>query len=242
LDEWIRAEGLTHLKIKLCGNDLDWDVGRVVEVERVASQAAQGREWVYSLDFNECCPDEDYVIDFIERIERLSRAILPKIQYIEQPTHRDLKARKDITMHRVGRIKPVVIDESLVDFESMKVARQLGYGGIALKTCKGHSESLLLAAAAQHFKMFLCVQDLTCVGASFLHSAGLAAHLPGVGAVEGNGRQYCPAGNQEWEEIYRPMFRIRGGVVPTELLETVGLGYRWPASAVSKELVKLTRA
>ncbi|MFN5947461.1 MAG: hypothetical protein ACK43N_03075, partial [Pirellulaceae bacterium] len=79
------------------------------------------------------------------------------------------------------------------------------------------------------------VQDLTCIGASFLHSASLAAHLPKVSVVEGNGRQYCPAGNQLWEAKYRPMFRIRGGVVPTELLEGVGLGYQWPPEMLQEE-------
>jgi hypothetical protein len=76
--------------------------------------------------------------------------------------------------------------------------------------------------------MFLCVQDLTCIGASFLTSASLAAHIPGISAVEGNGRQYCPAGNKYWDESYRPMFRIMGGVVPTELLTGIGLGFHWP--------------
>ena len=37
LPEWIRADGLTHLKIKLNGDDLDWDVERVVRVDRVAA-------------------------------------------------------------------------------------------------------------------------------------------------------------------------------------------------------------
>ncbi|MFN9911211.1 MAG: hypothetical protein ACK53L_01425, partial [Pirellulaceae bacterium] len=116
----------------------------------------------FSLDFNEACPNEDYVIDFIERIDRLSRTAIERLQYIEQPSHRDLKSRKEVTMHRVSRLKPVVIDESLVDMESLLTARQLGYTGIALKACKGISESLLMAAAARHFGMFLCVQDLTC--------------------------------------------------------------------------------
>ncbi|NMC20018.1 MAG: hypothetical protein GYA33_06305, partial [Thermogutta sp.] len=35
LPEWILANGLTHLKIKLNGDDLDWDVQRVVAVDRV---------------------------------------------------------------------------------------------------------------------------------------------------------------------------------------------------------------
>ena len=241
LDEWIRSEGLSHLKIKLTGSDLDWDVGRVVEVDRIATNTASTREWKFSLDFNESCPDENYVIDFLERVDRLSKSILQRLQYIEQPTGRDLKARRDITMHRVGRLKPVVIDESLTDFESLKIARQLGYGGIAIKACKGQSASLLLAAAAQHYGMFIGVQDLTCVGGAFLQSCSLAAHIPTVQFVEGNGRQYCPVGNLPWEKIYRPMFRIRGGVVPTELLDGDGLGYNWPAGVFPKEFDKLIK-
>ncbi len=56
-----------------------------------------------------------------------------------------------------------------------------------------------MAAAAQKYKMFLCVQDLTCPGASLIHSAGLAAHVPGVAAIEANARQYVPAANKAWE-------------------------------------------
>ena len=57
----------------------------------------------------------------------------------------------------------------------------------------------LMAAAAQKYRMFLCVQDLTCPGASFIHSAGIAAHVPGITCVEGNARQYMPAANEPWE-------------------------------------------
>ncbi len=78
-------------------------------------------------------------------------------------------------MHRAAKIKPVVIDESLVDFESLLLSRELGYSGVALKACKGHSEALMMGAAAQKYQMFLCVQDLTCPGYSFLHSASLSA-------------------------------------------------------------------
>jgi L-alanine-DL-glutamate epimerase-like enolase superfamily enzyme len=234
LEEWIQAEQLTHLKIKLCGTDLDWDVGRTIEVDRIATNSGQSRPWSFSLDFNEACPNEDYVIDYLERIDRLSRTAIERLQYIEQPSARDLKVRKDVTMHRVSRLKPVVIDESLTDLDSLLTARQLGYTGIALKACKGISESLLMAAAAKHFGLFLCVQDLTCIGSSFLQSASLASHIPGIKAVEGNGRQYCPSGNKYWEELYRPMFRIMGGVVPTELLTDQGLGFRWPKKLLPK--------
>jgi len=65
-------------------------------------------------------------------------------------------------------------DESLLDLESLKLAMEMGYTGVAFKACKGQTQSLLLAAAAQKYGLFRCVQDLTCVGASLIHSAGLA--------------------------------------------------------------------
>ena len=82
-----------------------------------------------------------------------------------------------------------------------------------------------MAAAAQKYGMFLCVQDLTCPGASFLHSAGLAARVPGVGAVEGNARQYCPAGNRGWEDRFPTLFHPTDGTVETALLTGPGLGF-----------------
>ncbi len=84
LEQWLVTDGLSHLKIKLAGNDLDWDVGRIIEVNRVAEKVAPERKWRVSLDFNEQCPNEDYVLDLIERIERLSRPALDRVQYIEQ--------------------------------------------------------------------------------------------------------------------------------------------------------------
>lgn len=228
LGEWIAFNGLTHLKIKLNGDDIRWDSDRVLAVEKVAVEAQAKRgcgSWWYSLDFNERCENAGYLLDFLRRIEAAAPAALNRIQYIEQPTHRDLKTHRQQRMHEVARIKPVVIDESLVDFESLLLAREMGYSGVALKACKGHTEALLMAAAAQKFGMFLCVQDLTCPGASFLHSAELAARIPGVAAIEGNGRQYCPAGNVEWSKRFPAMFNITDGTLGTSCLDGPGLGH-----------------
>lgn len=228
LGEWIEADGLTHLKIKLAGDDLAWDVARVVGIEQIAAAAQThlGRDaWWYSCDFNEQCPNVDYVLDFLAQLWQRSPTAWKRVQYIEQPTHRDLRLNPENRMHRAAEIKPVVIDESLVDLESLLLAREQGYSGIALKACKGHSESLLMGAAAQKFGLFLCVQDLTCVGASFLHSASLAARIPTVMAIEGNGRQYCPAGNRGWDQRFPGMFQISDGTVATSELDGQGLGF-----------------
>ena len=41
----------------------------------------------------------------------------------------------------------MVIDESLLDLDSLLLAREMGYTGAALKACKGQSQSLLMWAA-----------------------------------------------------------------------------------------------
>jgi len=228
LAEWIAAEGLTHLKIKLAGDDLDWDVERVLAVERVAAEthAARGtKSWVYSCDFNEKCESVKYVLEFLKRVQKKSAPAYDRIQYIEQPTHRDLEAHPENKMHEAAKLKPIVIDESLVDYESLLLSREMGYTGVALKACKGQTDSLILAAAAQKNGMFLCVQDLTCPGYSFLQSAALAARIPTVAAIEGNARQFCPTMNKSWVRQFPGMFKITDGTVETGLLTGIGLGF-----------------
>jgi len=228
LPQWITANGLTHLKIKLNGDDLRWDVERVVSVERVAAEAQAARgchDWCYSADFNEKCANVEYLLDFLAQVGQRSPQALRRLQYIEQPTSRNLQAHRDNKMHKAAAIKPVVIDEALVDFESLELSREQGYSGVALKACKGHSEALLMGAAAQKYKMFLCVQDLTCPGASFLHSASLSARIPTVAAIEGNSRQYCPAANVAWAQRFPSMFQITDGMLGTAVLDGPGLGF-----------------
>jgi hypothetical protein len=104
------------------------------------------------------------------------------------------------------------------------LAREMGYTGVALKACKGQSQALLMGAAAQKYKMFLCVQDLTCPGAALIHSAGLAAHVPGASGIEANARQYVPAANQPWEARFPGIFRIKEGTLQTSTLIGPGLG------------------
>lgn len=227
LAEWIDYNGLTHLKVKLNGDDLAWDRDRVLAVERCAAEAMRRRgtrEWNYSLDFNERCPNVDYLLGVLRQIREKSPEAFRRIQYVEQPTHRDLRAHRENVMHEAAKLRPVVIDESLTDLDSLRLAREMGYTGAALKACKGQAQALLMAAAAQRWKMFLCVQDLTCPGASLIHSAGLAAHVPGVAAIEANARQYVPAANKEWEGKFPGIFRIRDGYMRTGEITGPGLG------------------
>ncbi len=238
LKEWIHRERITHFKIKLGGTDPQADVQRVLKTHQVVCESwgeiisAPSREISYSLDFNEGCQSVETVLFVIEQVRDQMPLAFERVQYIEQPMSRNLQDRPDFDISRAAAIKPVVIDESLTDFESFHLARKLGYSGVALKACKGQTESLLIAAMAVKAGMFLCVQDLTCPGASFLHSSALSARIPGVKAIEGNARQYCPSANKRWESRFPGMFEIKDGALKTTELNGPGLGFD-PRSASS---------
>ncbi|MCA9012082.1 MAG: hypothetical protein KDB01_20155, partial [Planctomycetaceae bacterium] len=74
--------------------------------------------------------------------------------------------------------------------------------------------------------MFLCVQDLTCPGFSFLHSCSLAARIPGMAAIEGNARQYCPTANSKWARKIPTVFTVKNGRIDTSRLAGPGLGFQ----------------
>ena len=227
LPEWIDYNGLVRLKIKLNGDNLDWDRDRVLSVDRLAAEAMKKRgttEWFYSLDFNEKCPNVEYLLAMLRQVKEKAPQGFERIQYIEQPTKRDLKADRANVMHEAAKLRPVVIDESLTDLEMLQLSREMGYSGAALKACKGQSQAVLMAAAAQKYGMFLCVQDLTCPGASLIHSAGLAAHVPGVAAIEANARQYVPAANEGWEKKLPGVFVVKDGYMATGEITGAGLG------------------
>ena len=236
LSEWIHHNGLTHIKIKLNGSDLEWDVDRVVQIDRVTAAAQQQRgvaQWVYSVDFNERCPNVDYLLAFLSRLEAEAPRAFQRVQYIEQPTARDLQAHRDNVMHEAAKLRPIVIDESFTDLEALLLAREMGYSGAALKACKGQSQAVILGAAVQKFGMFLCVQDLTCPGASLIHSAGLSAHVPGVSGIEANARQYVPTANEGWDRLYPGLFRVTDGTMDTSILDGPGLSTPVDGPAVS---------
>ena len=227
LGEWILRDGLSHLKIKLNGDDLAWDVDRAVGVNAVAEECSDSEvftQWWYSLDFNERCQNVEYLLEFLRQLKSRTPLGYDRVQYVEQPTARDLKANPQNKMHEAAKLKPVVIDESLLDLESMQLAREMGYTGVAFKACKGQTQTVLLAAAAQKYGLFRCVQDLSCPGASLIQSASIAAHIPGVAAIEANSRQYCPAANEPWETKFPGVFTIRDGTMNTAILNGSGTG------------------
>jgi L-alanine-DL-glutamate epimerase-like enolase superfamily enzyme len=225
-EEWIARDGLFRFKIKLNGGNLDADFERTVRIDRIVARVLPTRgvkDWKYCLDFNEGCPNVGYLLEYLRRLKAATPDGFGRILYIEQPTARDLVKDKNNVMHAAAELRPIVVDEALTDLESLLRARAMGYTGVALKACKGQSQAVLMAAAARKYGLFITVQDLTCPGASLIHSAGIAARVPGNAGIEANARQFVPAANAAWEAKFPGLFTVRDGVMKTGQLRGPGL-------------------
>jgi L-alanine-DL-glutamate epimerase-like enolase superfamily enzyme len=227
LPEWINYNGLKYLKIKLNGEDLKWDVERMLHIDRVTAKTQQKRgvhSWAYVPDFNEKCPNVEYYLTFLRRLREKAPACFRRIEYVEQPTHRDLKTHPENKMHEAAKLCPVVIDESVIDIDSVLLARRMGWTGAVVKSPKGLTLMLLITCVAGKQKIFLAGGDMSCPGAALVQTAGFQARVPGVSSVEANARQFLPAANEGWARRFPGLFRITDGMVRTGELTKPGLG------------------
>jgi L-alanine-DL-glutamate epimerase-like enolase superfamily enzyme len=218
----IRQHGYWCFKLKLTGRDNERDVARTSEVYRVASLAL-ARKVCLTIDTNEANPSVESVVDYVERLKGTDAGAFAALAYLEQPTSRDIR-KQPVDWRPVAKYLPVMIDEGLTDLDLLDEARRQGYGGLALKTCKGHSMLLVCAAWAKQQGMSTSLQDLTNPGISLVHAALVGAHLPTINGAELNSPQFTPAANQELAERLPELFLPRGGVhrLPPEI--PAGLG------------------
>ncbi len=228
LEEWIERDGLTCLKIKLKGNDLNWDVNRVLEIVKVSHEMKTSKnrgELYFSADTNEQCENPEYLIEMLSKIKEKSPRAFKELLYFEQPTERDLDAHS-LEMHKLSKIKPVLLDEGLVSLKNFERAKELGWSGIALKTCKGQSTDLIFIAKAGEEKIPYSMQDLTNPKLSLIQSIGLAARINTIKGVEANARQFIPFASEREERVHPKLFHLKDGEVSTKSLKGFGLGYQ----------------
>lgn len=193
---WVRERGYRVFKLKVGGVDPDEDAARTCAVYREALRLG-ARDPRLSVDSNCASPDAATVARFLETLRGKDADAYAALEYVEQPTGRDIGVHafdwRPVTAH-----KPVLLDEGLTSVAALETAAQQGWNGMAVKTCRGHSFSLVAAAWAHRRGGTLHVMDLTNPGYAAVHSALLAAHLPGVTAIELNAPQYTPAANDDW--------------------------------------------
>lgn len=228
LDQWVARDGLRCLKVKLTGTDIAWDVQRVCDVAAVVreAQARAGirRHFTLSVDSNEMNDGPASVVEFLLRLREADPNAYARLAYLEQPVERDLRIHEH-DMHPVSKLKPVVVDEGVTDLSLLALAGRLGWSGIALKTCKGHSASLLYLASARTMGMVVTMQDLTNPGRALVHSASLAARVSPLMGLEYNARQFIPDAEPTVQAAHPCLFQVCDGSVSTASLSTCGLGY-----------------
>ncbi len=136
LEDNIGVYGLTHLKIKLCG-DADVDRARL----RCIAALMDGRECRFTLDGNEQYTELTPFRDLWEAIRSDNEldTFLQGLIFVEQPLHREV-ALSDETRSVLSawdECPPMIIDESDGSLDSSRRALECGYVGTSHKNCKG---------------------------------------------------------------------------------------------------------
>jgi L-alanine-DL-glutamate epimerase-like enolase superfamily enzyme len=222
LRDWIRADGLQCLKVKLRGNDAAWDYDRLLRVGAISLE--EGCDWL-TADFNCTVTDPAYVCEILDRLLVEHPRLYGMLLYIEQPFPYDLEAPR-IDVRSVSARKPLFLDESAHDWRFVRLGRELGWTGVALKTCKTLTGALLSLAWARAHGMTLMVQDLTNPMLAQISHVLLAAHAGTIMGVESNGMQFCPEASTPEARIHPGLYRRRNGVLDLSTLGPTGIGYR----------------
>lgn len=222
LTEWIREDGLDCLKVKLRGNDAEWDYARLCKIGAICRD--QDVTWL-TTDFNCTVTDPAYVNDILDRLKIEDPVTYQKILYVEQPFPYDLVTHR-IDVHSVSARKPLFMDESAHDWSYVKMGRALGWTGVALKTCKTQTGALLSLCWAKAHGMTLMVQDLTNPMLAQIPHFLLAAHADTIMGVESNGMQFYPEASAPEREVHPGLFRRKEGKLDGSTLSGDGFGYR----------------
>ncbi|MGQ9632388.1 MAG: enolase C-terminal domain-like protein [bacterium] len=222
LRDWIERNGLKCLKVKLRGNDPQWDYERLVKVGEIA--IAGGVLWLTS-DFNCTVTDPKYVTDILDRLMWEHPRIYQMILYIEQPFPYDLE-RHQIDVHSVSARKPLFMDESAHDWRFVNLGRKLGWTGVALKTCKTQTGAVLTLCWARAHGMTLMVQDLTNPMLAQIPHVLLAAHAGTIMGVETNSMQFYPQASSAEAAVHPGVYRRQNGCIDISTISGPGFGYK----------------
>ena len=222
LEDWIRRDQLKCLKVKLRGNDAEWDYRRLCEVGLIA--IAHDVDWL-SADFNCMVEEPGYVNAILDQLRDTYPRIFAMILYVEQPFPYELE-QHPIDAHSVSARKPLFLDESAHDWRRVRLGRQLGWTGVALKTCKTQTGALLSACWAKAHGMSLMVQDLTNPMIAQIPHVLLAAHTGTIMGVETNAMQFYPQASAPEAKVHPGLYRRTQGKIDLSSIQGSGFGYR----------------
>ncbi len=112
------------------------------------------------------------------------------------------------------------------DWRLVRTGRELGWTGVALKTCKTQTGALLSLCWAKAHGMTLMVQDLTNPMLAQIPHVRLAAHAGTIQGVETNGMQFYPQASAPEAAIHPGLYQRRAGIIDLKTLGKTGFGYR----------------
>ncbi|NUM53236.1 MAG: mandelate racemase/muconate lactonizing enzyme family protein [Candidatus Hydrogenedentes bacterium] len=222
LQDWILRDGLTCLKVKLRGNDAAWDYARLTGVGKIAGEC--GAQWL-SADFNCTVTDVSYVNEILDRLKSDAPRVFDMLLYVEQPFPYEIEEHR-IDVHSVSLRKPLFMDESAHDWRLVRLGRELGWTGVALKTCKTQTGALLSLCWAKAHGMALMVQDLTNPMLAQIPHVLLAAHAGTIMGVETNAMQFYPDASAAEAKVHPGLYVRRDGRVDFSTVSGPGFGYR----------------
>jgi hypothetical protein len=145
--------------------------------------------------------------------------------YVEQPFPYELDLNP-IDVHSVASRKPLLLDESAHDWKKVRLGRELGWNGVALKTCKTQTGAVLSASWAKAHGMTLMVQDLTNPMLAQIAHVLLAAHTGTLMGVESNAMQFYPEASRAEAQVHPGLYERRNGVLDLGTLRGPGFCYR----------------
>lgn len=193
LHDYIDRQGIRFFKVKISG-DVDADLHRL---SRIWEILPLDRQPYVTLDANEAFDDPEAFVAFVKRLEQENLGLFQHILYIEQPLPRHLALRRETAqwIRKVGRMKPVIIDESDATVDACRRALDVGYAGTSHKNCKGVFKSLTNLALAAHFadtgrEILLSGEDLQNLPVVPLQQDFASVGILGLEHCERNGHHY----------------------------------------------------
>ena len=193
-EEVVQFYGHRYFKLKV-GGDISADLARLEAIAAVLGRLDP--PYFISLDGNEQYVDAAGVAELLAgmRATPALKRLYASILFIEQPIARKLALATDLRGASLG--KPVIIDESDGELDSLVQARARGYAGVSSKTCKGFYKSLLNAARCAAWnreeggpRYFMSAEDLTTQAGLSVQQDLALVNLLGITHVERNGHYY----------------------------------------------------
>ena len=227
LGDWIERDGLCGMKIKLRGNDAEWDFQRIVRVGKLALERDVRH---ISTDFNCTVTNVSYVNEILDRLAAEHPEIDRLLLYVEQPFAYELEDFPN-DVRSVAARKPLFMDESAHSWQQVRLGRKLGWTGVALKTCKTQTGALLALCWAKAHGMQIMVQDLTNPMLAQISHLLLAAHAGTIMGVETNSMQFYPQASAAEAKFHPGLFARVDGHVDLSSIHGAGFGYNGAITA-----------